>query len=47
MNKWFDVEHGKIHLINGQWCEPLTSAKEFTNDDDDSQDVKVHFNECE
>jgi hypothetical protein len=35
------------HLITGQWCEPLTSAREITINVNNSQGTLVHSNECE
>ena len=42
-----DVEHGRNHLITGQWGKPLTSAREITIDVNDSQGTLVQSNECE
>jgi hypothetical protein len=47
VNRCLDVEHGRYHLITGQWCEPLTSAREITINVNDSQGTLVHSNECE
>jgi hypothetical protein len=47
VNRCLDVEHGRNHLITGQWCEPLTSAREITIDVNDSQGTLVHSTECE
>ena len=47
VNRCPDVEHGKNHLIIGQWCEPLTSAREITINVNDSQGTLVHSIECE
>jgi hypothetical protein len=47
VNRCLDVEHGKSHLITGQWCEPLTSVREITINVNDSQGTLVHPNECE
>ena len=46
-NRCPDVEHGRNHLITGQWCELLTSAREITINVNDSQGTLVHSNECE
>ena len=37
--QWYEVEHGRNHLITGQLCEPLTSAREITINVNDSQDT--------
>ena len=37
MNRWLDVEHGRNHLITGHWGISLKSAREITNDDNDSK----------
>ena len=42
-----DVEHGRNHLITGQWCEPSTSAREITIDVNDSKGTLVQSLECE
>ena len=47
VNKWDDVKHSRSHLIIGHCEKPLTSMKEITNDDNDSQGTLVHSNECE
>ena len=47
MNKCVDVEHGRNHLITDQCGILLTSMREITNDDNDSQGNLVHSNECE
>ena len=47
VNRCPDVEHGRNHLITGQWCEPLTSAREITINVNDSQGTLVRSNECE
>jgi hypothetical protein len=47
VNRCLDVEHGRNHLITGQWCEPLTSAREITINVNDSQGTLVHSTECE
>lgn len=36
-NKCVDIEHGRTHLITSQCCISLTSAREITSDDNDSQ----------
>lgn len=45
VKKGVDVEHGRNRLITGSWCIPLTSAREITNNDDDSKGTIVHSNE--
>ena len=45
VKKGVDVKHGRNHLITGHCCTPLTSAREITNNDDDSQGTIVHSNE--
>ena len=45
MKKGVDVEHSRNHLITSHWCIPLTSAREITNNDDESQAIVVHSNE--
>ena len=47
LGRWVEVEHGRNHLITGQWCEPLTSVMEITNDNNDSQGIIVHYDEWE
>ena len=47
VNRCLDVEHGRNHLITGQWCEPLTSAREITINVNDSQGTLVHSSKCE
>jgi hypothetical protein len=47
VNRCPDVEHGRNHFITGQWCEPLTSAREITINVNDSQGTLVHYSECE
>ena len=47
VNRCLDVEHGRNHLITGQWCEPLTSAREIAINVNDSQGTLVHSSECE
>ena len=42
-----EVEHGRNHLITGQWCEMLTSAREITIDVNDSQGTIVQYTKCE
>ena len=42
-----DVEHGRNHLITGQWSKPLTSTRDITIDVDDSQGILVHSSKCE
>ena len=45
--QWSEVEHGRNHLITGQWCEPLTSARDITINVNDSQGTLVQSIECE
>ena len=45
--QWYEVEHGRNHLITDQWCELLTSAGEITIDFNDSQCTLVQSPECE
>ena len=45
MKKGAKVKHGWNRLITGHWCIPLRSAREITNNDDDSQGSIVHSNE--
>ena len=40
MNEWVDVEHGRNHLITGQWCKPLTSVGETTRNVNGSQSTQ-------
>ena len=47
VNKCVDVEHGRNHMTTNQSGIPLTSEREITNDDNDSQGIVVHSNECE
>ena len=47
VNRCPDVEHGRNHLITGQWCEPLTSVREITINVNASQGTLVHSSECE
>ena len=47
VNRWFDVEHGKNHLITENWGKLLTSVMEITNDVNDSEGTLVHSNDCE
>jgi hypothetical protein len=47
VNRFPHVEHGRNHLITGQWCEPLTSVREITINVNDSQGTLVHSSECE
>ena len=35
-----EVEHGRNQLIIGQWCEPLTSVRETTNNENGSQSTQ-------
>ena len=42
-----EFEHGRNHLIIGQLCEPLTSAKDITINVNDSQGTIVQSTECE
>jgi hypothetical protein len=47
VNRRFDVEHGREHLIIDHLGKPLTSAMEITSDVNDSQGTLVQSNECE
>jgi hypothetical protein len=47
VNRCLDVEHGRNHLIIGQWCKLLTSAREIIINVNDSQGTLVHSIECE
>ena len=42
-----DVEHGRNHLITGQWWEPWTSVREITINVNHSQGTLVQSTECE
>ena len=42
-----DVEHGRNHLIIGQWWKLLIIAREITIDVNDSQGTLVRSTECE
>ena len=45
--QWYEVEHGRNHLITSQWCELLTSAREITINVNDSQGTLVQSTKCE
>lgn len=46
-NQWDGFEHGRHHLITGQWCKLLTVARETTDDVNGSQGIIVQFIWCE
>ena len=46
-NKCIEVEHGRNHLITGQWWELLTSAREISINVNDPQGISVNSPKCE
>ena len=46
-NKWAEVDHVRNRWITGQWCIPLTNARQPTNNENECQGAPVQSNKCE
>ena len=46
-NKWAEVNHVRNRWITGQWCFPLTNARQPTDNDNECQGAPVQSDKCE
>ena len=46
-NKWAKVDHVRNRWITGQWCIPLTNARQPTDNDNECQGAPGQSNKCE